>query len=353
MGLDDEASAPGWDAIDRALLPLYSGIEPQHYGTLIRFRLGGPDPLDGISVYARSSPEPYWHFVTYGFTELYEPLSEGEGNGFGFELTFRLRREDGEAAPPAWALSFLQNLARYVFNSGNGFAAGHHIDCRGPISLAKATSLVAVLFVKDCELGDIEAPSGKAEFLQVVGITRDEMTALQSWNSLRFAEILKAHLPVLWTDLGRSSLMAKREVAAAVASGAAADGSSTGFLAVSGLDWEFGRSLLGRQKMKLALGAGAVDTIVSLFKGRLLFGRALELVGASKLVRLRPSTLCAAKPEGMVLDLGLTADVVRELTEKLRPKEGVVKLESYPALHIAIERTQIRDAHGNVVQTIG
>lgn len=353
MDSNEDASAPGWDAIDRALWPLYSGTKPHHYGTLISYRLGGPDPLDGISVYARTSPESYWHFVTYGFTQLYEAPSDGDGNGFGFELTFRLRRENGEDTPPMWALNFLQNLARYVFQSGHGFSAGHHIDCRGPICLERKTSLSAVLFVKDCELEGIEAPHGRADFLQVIGITHDEMTALQSWNSIRFAHMLKSHLPALWTDLGRTSLMANRDFAEAVAKGAAADGSSTGFLAVANLDWGASRSLLGRQKVQLTLGAGAVEAVVAVLKGRLPFGRTLELSGNSKIVRLRPSNQCVAKLENTVLDLELTLDATREITASLRPKAGVVKLESYPALQITIEPTQIKDPQGNVVSTVG
>lgn len=40
-------------------------------------------------------------------------------SGFGFELTFRLKREVGETAPPTWPAELMQGLARYVFQSGN------------------------------------------------------------------------------------------------------------------------------------------------------------------------------------------------------------------------------------------
>ena len=39
-------------------------------------------------------------------------------SGFGFELTFRLKREPGEANPPTWPAALMQALARYVFQSG-------------------------------------------------------------------------------------------------------------------------------------------------------------------------------------------------------------------------------------------
>jgi hypothetical protein len=39
-------------------------------------------------------------------------------SGFGFELTFRLKREPGETAPPTWPAAVMQALAKYVFQSG-------------------------------------------------------------------------------------------------------------------------------------------------------------------------------------------------------------------------------------------
>lgn len=49
--------------------------------------------------------------------------------GYGFELTFRLKRsaEDNDT-PPVWPMNMPQNLARYVFSTGNVFASGHHLN---------------------------------------------------------------------------------------------------------------------------------------------------------------------------------------------------------------------------------
>lgn len=46
-----------------------------------------------------------------------KPSAEGP-SGFGFELTFRLKREKGEMSPPTWPAALMQALARYVFQSG-------------------------------------------------------------------------------------------------------------------------------------------------------------------------------------------------------------------------------------------
>ncbi len=86
-----EDPAPGWDAITAAFERLYPGqTEPVHYAPIISMRLGGSDPLDGISVYDGGE---YWHFVTYGFSELYEKESENkEYSGFGMEFTMKLKK---------------------------------------------------------------------------------------------------------------------------------------------------------------------------------------------------------------------------------------------------------------------
>ena len=49
---EDEVSMVGWDAIAAECLRRYPDQkEPKHYGTVHPWRLGGPDPLDGLDVY--------------------------------------------------------------------------------------------------------------------------------------------------------------------------------------------------------------------------------------------------------------------------------------------------------------
>lgn len=83
-----EVYAHGWDAIDREAKRIYPGQDnPKHYASLIKWRFGGPDPLDGISVFDEGD---YWHFVTYGLSELYSKESEDkEWSGYGMEFTFK------------------------------------------------------------------------------------------------------------------------------------------------------------------------------------------------------------------------------------------------------------------------
>ena len=91
---DAASESPGWEAINRALEPLDPGVEPQHWGTLLKWRLGGPDPLDGISIYER---EDHWHYVSFGMSELYLKESEAEEvSGWGFEFPPHQRPGDAQ-----------------------------------------------------------------------------------------------------------------------------------------------------------------------------------------------------------------------------------------------------------------
>jgi len=88
----EETDSVGWDAIDEALLKVYPEQEPRHYGPVLKFMLGGEDPLDGISIYDGGD---YWHFVTYGLSELHEKVSENaEYSGYGMEFTLKLKKDN-------------------------------------------------------------------------------------------------------------------------------------------------------------------------------------------------------------------------------------------------------------------
>ncbi|MDP9122558.1 MAG: suppressor of fused domain protein, partial [Acidobacteriota bacterium] len=280
--MDEQAGndeAPGWASLDAALGRLYGSQEPLHYGTLVKFALGGPDPLDGISVYPRDTPVPHWHFVTYGLSELYEKESDDPStSGYGFELTLRLRRTTGDAEPPAWAINFLQNLARYVFSSGNAFAAGHHMDLNGPIALDRETAIRAVAFTPDPELEPLATPFGRVELLEVVGLTLDELRAIKAWNTAGLLELLAGRLPLLVTDLGRASSLSDPSFAAEVARRTAAEGSSTGTLFIAAARFQVRRSPSLRRRLEIVLGVTGARELKVVLPGRLPRGRGLNLL---------------------------------------------------------------------------
>lgn len=353
--MNEETVSTGWDAITEQMTRIYGTQEPKHYGTLIPYMLGGKDPLDGLSAYKADHPSPHWHIVTFGFSELYEKESEDpDYSGYGFELTFRVARKKDEEEPPMWALNLLQNMGRYVFNSGNIFAAGDYLDANGPICLGADTLLTALAFMEDPELPAVHTPNGRVEFLQMVGITEDELEAMKTWSTLSVLEAGRAALPGHITDLSRDSLLQIPAVNEAVQQGIERDGSSTGFLFVDQLAWEPGKSrLLSKTPAVLTLGAKQAPTVAKLLRGRILKGKDLTLASDDLRVILEPGeeTGCEAGEEEVRLRLDAAA--AEELSRTLQPREETVRISAYKGLVIQVVKTQIKDQDGNVVSTIG
>lgn len=352
MVADDHDHAPGWDAIDRALAEVYGDREPdRHYGTVVRWSLGGEDPLDGLSAYkVTDSGPPHWHIVSYGMTELYEKESEDpHESGWGFEFSMRVACDAADDEPPVWALSFLQNIGRYVFRSGNVFAPGHYMNINGPIALDEDTEIRAIAFAKAPRLpAEVASPHGKLEFLHVFGITLDELEAMKSWSSEHVQELMQRRDPLLITDLRRQSTLQDPEIAAAVEDGRRREGSSQGGSFVSRLEWTEREGGLD-----VVLGALAIRDLARLLEGRTRFARPFHLSG-------REQQLWVHAGEAF----GWTVDDDGDLAVHLSPaavdalvalpvKRGEYTWDSLPGLRLTIEPTEITDNEGKVVETLG
>lgn len=220
----------GYDAICEALKKIYGEQEGQYHRALIPYCLGGDSPLDGVEVYLCKQERAHWHYITYGFSDLFENENpDSELSGYGFELTFRLLKGEEDTAPN-WPINFLQNLARYVFESGNPFDAGHHMDANSPIALEEETELTAMGFGLDPVLGQIDTPNGKVKFLQVNALTHDEMMAMMCAQGDKFIEQTHKYLPLGICELSRTSLMENADFVEAWERSVELEGSSTGFL---------------------------------------------------------------------------------------------------------------------------
>ncbi len=331
----------GWDAIQGALEGLYPGQEPLHYGTVIKHRLGGPDPLDGVSIYRAEQPEPHWHYVSFGFSELYEKESENtEWSGFGFEMTFRLKRTSDE--PPIWPVGLMQNLARYVFNSGNVFHNGDYIDLNGPMALEEETRLTAAAFTPDPDLPDpLETPHGKLQFRQLVGLTAGELSACKTWKTSGVLELLPARAI---TDLQRSCLTEDSRSRQLIREGREQDGSRTGFLYV-----EQGELKVENGQCELTVGALAVDELQALLPGRIGFERPLAMQSARGAWKFVPAPEVSFSDQ----EIRLTPQAARALGAALRVKAGTYCVREAPELTIRVVPTPIRDHQGEIVRVLG
>jgi len=349
-GPEDEVSDPlGWLAIDRALETRYGEAEPRHWGTLVKWRLGGPDPLDGVSAYDNDGPPAHWHYVTYGLSDLYEDEApEDERSGWGLELTFRLARSAASTEAPVWPVSFLQNLARYIFESGNVLWPGHHIDAHGPIALETDTQLTAAVFAEDPELGWIDTPHGKVRFVQAVGITEDEYQAIRRWNTDSMVDILRGGNPLLVSDLDHRSVLGDPNIARTVEEGRRRDGSSMDGVYIDRLQWT---KRGGR--LELTIGATAVEDLTIMLEGRVALGREAFLQGPERRLDIVPGERIEWHPHGNG-DLGLTIPPgVAATAGELPVRAGRYDWPDAEGLILVVEQTIVRDQGGNETGRVG
>lgn len=207
-----EEDAVGWLSIDATLDSVYDKKEPRHYGPLcgLHFAAGGRDPIDGASIYDSDKQISHRHIISYGMSELYynEEKAGGQFSKWGFEFTFRLKPYAGDEGDPIWAVDVMNNLARYVYDSGRWFEENHFIPANGPIRLGTKTEITGFVIALDPELGRIDTPHGEVSFLQLVGITNAEVARIKQNPTFeevqKLTDELKQSNPLLITDLERT-----------------------------------------------------------------------------------------------------------------------------------------------------
>jgi hypothetical protein len=167
--VDQPAQAPGWDAIEKAFGAMYPGKPPkwwEHQGVHAMHDLKNPpeNPLEAVAFYDAGS---FWHFVSFGLSDVFGASEKKEWSGFGYEFTFRLAKGD-TPLPSLGPVNILVSLARAAY-MGEAFAPGHTIKT-GPLDGRPETPLTALLVVKDPAVELIETPNGKVALLLLVGV---------------------------------------------------------------------------------------------------------------------------------------------------------------------------------------
>lgn len=202
----EEVQAAGWDAIAKECERVYPGKLREHYGTLLKWMLGGKDPLDGIDLYDGGD---YWHFVTYGMSELYEKESDDpEFSGYGMEFTFRLKKDnyEDEKGELMCICGILQSLARLTYIQGEIFYPWEYVytgQTQG-IDVRTKSNITGFITVPDSKLQTLDSQNGKVEFVEFIGVTDRELLAIQHGETT--VQELFTALGSETTDYNRDSL---------------------------------------------------------------------------------------------------------------------------------------------------
>ena len=206
--------------------------------------------MDYINMFANPGShdsEAHWHYVSCGLSDLHgdarvhPPIQSPEQpSGYGFELSFRLRKEAGQNSPPTWPASLLNSIAKYVFDSENKLVPGDHINWGKPLDLSNSL-LKHLLVTRDPQIDPLQTRLGRVTFLQLVGITDEELKAVQRWNGPGLSRLLELS-PETGGSLGvtnvyrRGLFDIRPEAGQAVDRGIATEGSNLcGMAAI--IDW--------------------------------------------------------------------------------------------------------------------
>ena len=171
----------GWNDIEKAFLKLYPNqINPKHYGTLIKWNLGGNDPLDGISIYDGGD---YWHFVSFGLSEIYEKESSNKDiSGYGMEFTFKFKKTNFNNLESELknVCGIFQQLARETFVNGEIFNPYEYIYTgqKEGIDVEQKSKITGFITALDSKIEEIDTVNGKVRFVELIGATNDELLAI-------------------------------------------------------------------------------------------------------------------------------------------------------------------------------
>ena len=179
---NNNVNVNGWDAITNLCDKMYPNQKnPKHYGTLISWELGGNDPLKGISIYDGGD---YWHFITYGLSELYEKKSDVKDvSGYGMEFTFKLKKDnyENEENEIKCICGILQSIARITFTKGEKFNSYEYLytgQTEG-IDYNRKSNITGFITVPDDKFQEINTQNGKVNFVEFIGVTDNELKAIQ------------------------------------------------------------------------------------------------------------------------------------------------------------------------------
>lgn len=182
----------GMDAIEnevKRIHPLWENA--RYYTPKIAWESGGTEPLEQISIHKE---EDYFHFITYGLTELYNKESKDQTkSGFGMELTFKLKtgeyKDQAEERREQFnIIKLLQNFAKYIIQENSKvepyedtyLVKGIHSSKNTGIDIAGRSNIVAFITVPDKDLQSLDTPYGRVDFIVLIGITKKELEALRN-----------------------------------------------------------------------------------------------------------------------------------------------------------------------------
>ena len=211
------------------------------------------------------------------------------------------------------------------------------------------TGVEAIAFTADAALGELRGPNGRVSFLQVVGLTMDEYTLVERWNTESLIDEMRRENPQLILDLRRRSILDDCNLAARVEARVQAEGSSQETTLVKELSWTH-----EGDAATLEVGANAVEALKQMLQGRTLHGREFTLAGPERAVAFRSGDDAGVSHEDDLLVVQLPRALAETMLAELVPQRGEYSWPGLPGFVLTITPSEIRDANtGEVVRVLG
>ncbi len=320
----DEAT--GFAAITTALNKRYGNHQVAYFDANNGFTRGSDNLLEGIGVYSSTSEHPHWLYVSYGFSDLNEKESEAPGlSGYGFELTLRLRVDEDSKSAATWPCDLLNDLARAVFQMDTVLKPGTALPLDNPIAPGSGTAIHAFAIVEDPELRSIKTANGTVAFLQVVGLTLDELDLLKRSQPDHFFSIArKGSGQLLILDLNRQSYLEDQSTKTLLQQSDSSACDSLGAISCPTAEWYF------MTRASVCLPVSVIDPLKKQLMERVLNGFELTLNGSDCKIVFRTASIESFSIEDTALIIELPSDTTKAFAQKLQVVAAIHNFEGIP-----------------------
>ncbi len=276
---------------------------------------GGVERLAGPVTRGR----PHWLLVTRGLAAR------------GFELALRVVRHRDEAAPPAWATALLGTLVERVLAESLTPDAHQCLLLAEGVAPGSGSELGALAFTADPAWPALQTPSASVPVLLAVPVTGDEARVVREWSPVGLLELLAKVDPLLVTDLERPSLLSSPRARALIEQRVDSEGSS-----LSTLTAQKSRVVRAGDTVTWTLSKEAVDSVVSLLKGRTGHLRPFSVVSGPSVVEVVNAEAPRVELKAQALTLGVSLVAARQLRAQLKARPGTYQVELLPNFTVAV-----------------
>lgn len=249
-----------------------------------------------------ATPRTHWSFGT---------------RGLDTELSLRVAKLKDELEAPTWARALLTSLVTRVQRGELTPGVDQVVLLSGGV--AEGSELAGLVFTPI------------AGGLLAVPVTQDEARVVREWSPTGLVDVLSKFDPLLVTQLDRPSLLQSPRARQVVEQRIDLEGSS-----MSSMTAEVSRVAKVGEVLTWKLSSDAVDTLISLLKGRIGHLRSFSVVSDGHHVDVVNGDVPSVEHAAKHTTLKLSMMAARQLRALLKARPGSYAFEQLPGLTLQV-----------------